>query len=256
MANMHKWLKISDLHFSYNSHAKKVFAGLSLAAGEESPVVVFIGASGIGKSTLIGLLGGHVRPQQGHIDFFGAPINGPSSERAVVFQEYYLFPWKSALKNVEFGLKCAKVPPGKRREVALALLKRFKLEGTEDLFPAMLSGGMKQRLGLARALAVSPKCLLMDEPFSSLDNEIKESLCLLISHLVTEQNFKIVLVTHDLSEAVFLGNLIITLKPDYKISNYSIVTPPHPRNLSFKYSPEFLEHMRYLQARELSACST
>src|SRR6185436_18189307 len=181
---MSDWLVAEGVGFAYGRQA--VFRGLSFAVPESAPVLAVVGPSGAGKSTLVKLLAGHLRP--------------------AAFQDYNLFPWKTVLDNVTFGLKCAGVPAAERQRRGRELLARLRLAGTEALHPALLSGGMQQRVGLARALAVAPRCILLDKPFSALDEEIKLDLCLEITRLVAEEGTRFVLVTHDLAAAVFLAD--------------------------------------------------
>jgi NitT/TauT family transport system ATP-binding protein len=223
---MSDWLAADGLDFFYS--ARPVFHGLSFAVPETEPVLAVVGPSGAGKSTLLKLLAGHLRPAAGRLTFDGAEVRGPSAERPVVFQDYNLFPWKTVLDNVTFGLKCTGVPAAERRRRGLELLERLHLAGTEALHPAQLSGGMQQRVGLARALAVSPRCILLDEPFSALDDGIKLDLCLEITRLVAEEGTRFVLVTHDLAAADFLADRALILRAG-EATVRTLPPAPHPR---------------------------
>jgi NitT/TauT family transport system ATP-binding protein len=224
---MTDWIAADGIDFAYGP--RTVFRGLSFAVPESEPVLAVVGPSGAGKSTLLKLLAGHLRPAAGRLTFDGAEVLGPSATRPVVFQDYNLFPWKTVLDNVTFGLKCAGVPAVDRRKRGLELLARLHLDGTEALHPVQLSGGMQQRVGLARALAVSPRCILLDEPFSALDDEIKLDLCLEITRLVAEEGTRFVLVTHDLAAADFLADRALVLREPGVATMRTLAPAPHPR---------------------------
>lgn len=242
---MSDWLAAEDVGFSYAG--RTVFRGLRFAVPESEPVLAVVGASGAGKSTLIKLLAGHLRPGSGRLTHFGEEIRGPEARRPVVFQDHNLFPWKSVLDNVTFGLKCAGVPAGERRRRGEELLARLGLSGTESQYPAQLSGGMQQRVGLARALAVSPRCILMDEPFSALDDVIKLELCREVTRLVAEERTHFVVVTHDLNVAAFLGDRALILRAPGQASEIGLGGQPHPRGWEILDSPESLDRLRRLR---------
>lgn len=138
--------------------------------------MVIVGPSGCGKSTLLDLLAGLTKPSSGQILLDGKAITGPNLDRGIVFQQYALFPWKTTLANVEFGLEAKGVPRKERREKALAFLHLVGLKGFENRYPHEISGGMKQRVAIARSLAYDPEVLLMDEPFAALDAQTRETL--------------------------------------------------------------------------------
>lgn len=238
---MSSWLVLKSLGFSYGAHA--VFSGLTLEASDDEHVVAMVGPSGIGKSTIVKVIAGHLQASQGEVIVRGEKVTGPGPTRPVVFQDYNLFPWMTVLDNVAFGLKCAGMPAAERHRHARDLLAKLKMSDSEKLLPSMLSGGMQQRVGIARALAVSPNCILMDEPFSALDNEMKEALCLEISTLAAERNIRFIVITHDLSDAVFLGNRIVAIRPSGGMGQYRIAKPAHPRTADFRHSKEFLTHI-------------
>jgi NitT/TauT family transport system ATP-binding protein len=235
---MSDWLVADGVDFSYGP--RPVFKGLTFAVPASEPVLAVVGPSGAGKSTLVKLLAGHLRADAGRLAFDGAPVRGPGADRPVVFQDYNLFPWKTVLDNVTFGLKCAGVPAAERQRRGRELLARLHLAGTEGLHPAMLSGGMQQRVGLARALAVSPRCILLDEPFSALDEEIKLDLCLEITRLVAEEGTRFVLVTHDLAAAVFLADRALVLRGPGEAAVRALGLAPHPRPRDLDASPAAL----------------
>jgi ABC-type nitrate/sulfonate/bicarbonate transport system ATPase subunit len=241
------WLAAEGVDFAYPG--RPVLRGVRFAVPEEEPVLVVVGPSGAGKSTLLKLLAGHLRPDAGRLSFFGAPIAGPSALRPVVFQDYNLFPWKTVLDNVTFGLKCAGVPAAERRRRGREALARLRLSGTEPLYPAELSGGMQQRVGLARALAVAPRSILMDEPLSALDDDIKLELCCEITRLVAEEGTRFVIVTHDLAAAAFLGDRALLLPGRGEAREVPLPRQPHPRRGEDLDAPGSLARRRELRDR-------
>ena len=181
---------------------------LSVREGE---FMVLVGPSGCGKSTLIDLLGGLSQPSSGQILLDGAPISGPGLNRGIVFQQYALFPWRTALENVEFGLEAKGVSKAERRDVARGHLSMVGLSGFEDRFPHELSGGMKQRVAIARSLAYAPEVLLMDEPFAALDAQTRETLQIELLRIWEKSRTTILFITHGIDEAVCLGQRIAVM---------------------------------------------
>jgi NitT/TauT family transport system ATP-binding protein len=177
--------------------------------------MVIVGPSGCGKSTLLDLLAGLTRPTRGRILLDGEPIRGPALDRGIVFQQYALFPWRTALGNVEFGLEAKRVPAEQRREIARDYLALVGLSGFEDRHPHELSGGMKQRVAIARSLAYDPEVLMMDEPFAALDAQTRETLQGELLSIWEKSGKTIVFITHGIDEAVFLGQrvAIMTSRP-------------------------------------------
>jgi NitT/TauT family transport system ATP-binding protein len=173
--------------------------------------MVLVGPSGCGKSTLIDLLGGLSRPTSGQILLDGEPITGPGLNRGIVFQQYALFPWRTALENVEFGLEAKGVGKAERRDIARAHLDLVGLSGFEGRFPHELSGGMKQRVAIARSLAYDPEVLLMDEPFAALDAQTRESLQAELLRIWEKSGTTILFITHGIDEAVTLGQRIAVM---------------------------------------------
>src|SRR5579872_58750 len=184
---------------------------LQVRAGE---ILALLGPSGCGKSTLLRVLAGLLRPTTGTVRYRGKPLDGPNPGVAMVFQTFALFPWLTVLDNVELGLKAAGAAPAQCRERAVAVIDLIGLDGFESAFPKELSGGMRQRVGFARALAVEPDMLLMDEPFSALDPLTAENLRTDLLELWLKRRFPtraIVIVTHSIEEAVFMADRIIVL---------------------------------------------
>jgi NitT/TauT family transport system ATP-binding protein len=205
-------------------------AGIHLSI-EEGTFVSFLGPSGCGKTTLLRILVGLIRPSEGFIRIRDQVVNGPAADRAMVFQEFNLLPWRTARANVEMPLQVQGVPRLKRRQMAKDALAQVGLEKFGDFFPHQLSGGMKQRVGLARALSVKPSYLFMDEPFGALDPQIRELMQIELMKLWDSGLRKTVLfVTHSVDEAVFLSDRVIMFatQPGRVIADLPI-SLPRPR---------------------------
>ena len=210
---------------------------LGLAEGQ---IVGLLGRSGSGKSTLLRLIAGLARPSSGTIHYLGQPVVGPASGIAMVFQSFALFPWLTVLENVQIGLEALRLPEPEIRRRALAAIDLIGLDGYELAYPRELSGGMRQRVGFARALVVHPNILLMDEPFSALDVLTAETLRTDFLDLWCEGQLPIkgvILVTHNIEEAVFMCDriLVFSTNPGRVISEIS-VDLPQPRD---RLDPEF-----------------
>jgi NitT/TauT family transport system ATP-binding protein len=176
---------------------------------DEGEIVCFVGPSGCGKSTLLNILAGLDKPTEGEIIFNGQPIDGTGPDRIMVFQENALFPWLKVIDNVEFGLKLAGVDKTKRREIAMHYLDTMQLTKFSDSFIYQLSGGMKQRVSLARALVMDPEILLMDEPFAALDSQTRDLLLVELQLIWAKTRKTIIFVTHNILESVCLGDRVI-----------------------------------------------
>jgi NitT/TauT family transport system ATP-binding protein len=207
-------IDIDELHIRLGEGAQAFDAvqdvSLSIAPGE---FVCVLGPSGCGKSTLLGALAGHWTPSGGNIHVDGVPVAGPHPERGLVFQQHTLFPWKTVLDNVAFGLKMQGIPRRERRERARALLGLVGLAGFEDRYPVQLSGGMQQRVEIARVLINHPRVMLMDEPFGALDAQTRLKMQELLLDVWTRVNTTIVFITHDIDEALFLADRILVMSP-------------------------------------------
>lgn len=183
---------------------------------DEHEFVCLVGPSGCGKSTILRIIMGLVQPDQGATFYHGEPVLAPTPQMAMVFQSFALFPWLTVIKNVELGLEARGVPETERREKATRAVQEVGLEGFEEAYPRELSGGMKQRVGLARALALDPEVLLMDEPFSSLDALTAEALREEVLKLWENRSLApevVVMVTHSVEEAVYMADHVVVLTP-------------------------------------------
>ena len=212
---------------------------LALKQGE---IVGLLGRSGSGKSTLLRLIAGLARPQGGRLTYMGAPIEGPAQGVAMVFQSFALFPWLTVLENVQLGLEVLNLPAREMRERALAAIDLIGLDGYESAYPRELSGGMRQRVGFARAVVVHPNILLMDEPFSALDVLTAENLRTDLVELWGNGKLPIkgiILVTHNIEEAVLMCDRVLLFSSNPgRVSSEIKIDLPQPRN---RTSPQF-EH--------------
>jgi NitT/TauT family transport system ATP-binding protein len=216
----------------------------------ESEFVCLIGPSGSGKTTLLRLLSGLQAPSEGRITYKGVPHTAPNNDIAVVFQDYVnaLLPWRTAAGNVSLALEAAGVPSLKRAPRIAALLKSVGLERHADSYPRQMSGGMQQRLQIARCLAQNPSVLLMDEPFGALDAMTRQRLQDEVLTIARSSKVTVFFVTHDLEEAIYLGDRVIALQANPgRVARVFDVPLPHPRDqLTTRESPEFLKLRREL----------
>jgi ABC-type nitrate/sulfonate/bicarbonate transport system ATPase subunit len=173
--------------------------------------VCLVGPSGCGKSTLLRIIDGLIPPDSGEVIIGGQKVRGPSLDRGFVFQQFNLLPWRTVVGNVEFGLENLGVKKHDRRRRALEVIKLVDLEGFETYYPSQLSGGMQQRVGLARAIAVEPAILLMDEPFGSVDDQTRMLLQDELLKLWEQAQKTVIFVTHDIEEALYLGDRIVVM---------------------------------------------
>jgi NitT/TauT family transport system ATP-binding protein len=202
--------------------------------------VAVLGPSGCGKSTLLQVLAGLLAPSSGQVYFEGAPEGRPLT--ATVFQEFALFPWRTALSNVEFGLEELGLPAAERARRARHYIQLTGLAGFESRYPHQLSGGMRQRVGIARALAVDPAVLLMDEPFSALDAQTRQLMQEELLQIWERTRTTIIYVTHNIQEAVYLADRVVVLsrRPGRVLAEVPIELP-RPRVESMAAAPEFLQ---------------
>ena len=196
--------------FSHNGSGIEVLQEINLEIAE-GEFICLVGPSGCGKSTLINLIAGLEMPTSGRVLVDGVPVAGPGTDRVVVFQEAALFPWLNVQQNVEFGLKMAGMPAEKRKERSAEYLRMVHLSRFVDAYPHQLSGGMKQRVAIARSLAMDPKILLMDEPFAALDAQTRQLLHQELLEIWQQTRKTIFFVTHNVREATVLGDKVLTI---------------------------------------------
>jgi ABC-type nitrate/sulfonate/bicarbonate transport system ATPase subunit len=216
---------------------------LTMADGE---FIAIVGASGCGKSTLLRIVAGLQEATDGMLELDGQPLDGPGKDRVMVFQQYTLYPWLSARKNIEFGL--FDLPRAERARVAREHLAIVGLAEFADHYPAQLSGGMQQRVAIARALAVRPSILLMDEPFGALDAQTRELMQELLLSIWERDRLSVLFVTHDIDEAVFLSDRICVLSSRPGRIKEMITNPlERPRRFEQQMSQEFLDLKRHVR---------
>ena len=187
-----------------------VISGLDLAV-TDGEFVTLIGASGCGKTTLLSVIAGFLRPTAGEVTLSGLPITAPGADRAMVFQDDAVFPWSTVLDNVAYGLRFRGLRKAERRQRADELVRLVGLDGWQAAYPRELSGGMRKRVDLARALALEPEILLMDEPFAALDAITKERLQEEFQRIRESRSMTVVFVTHDIEEALFLSDRVVLM---------------------------------------------
>lgn len=238
-------IQIKDVSFDYVDKKRKFTAlehiDLNICAGE---FVCILGSSGCGKSTLLGLLNGLNKAKSGEILLDGEKLKGPGPDRAVVFQQYSLFPWLTVKGNILFGIRQSgkKYTKAEREEKLQGYLSSVGLTGAADLYPNQLSGGMKQRVAVARALALESEVLLFDEPFGAIDPKLRHELQELVSKLCTEEKKTVVFVTHDIDEAILLADRIVVMEPG-RISTVIDVDLPRPRKRKNLAGTAAYEHL-------------
>jgi NitT/TauT family transport system ATP-binding protein len=208
--------------------------------------VCVLGPSGCGKSTLLNALAGFVMTESGRIAVDGHPVTGPGADRGVVFQDPTLFPWKTVIENVSLGPLLAGRGAAEAERIGRMLLSRIGLSARSDSFPAQLSGGMQQRVGIARALANNPRVLLLDEPFGALDAQTRSMMQRMLLDVWAEISVTVLFVTHDIDEAVILGDrvLIMSASPGRIIDDVPVPLP-RPRADDVMFMPQFNEIKRH-----------
>jgi ABC-type nitrate/sulfonate/bicarbonate transport system ATPase subunit len=207
-----------------------ILGGVSFAAPAGS-IVCVLGPSGCGKTTLLRIIAGLEAPDRGRVVVGERAVAGPLREIGYITQEATLLPWRTVRHNVELGLEIAGVPPEERRTVARRHLELVELAGFDDYFPKQISGGMKQKVALARSLAVGPRVLLLDEPFAALDAQTRNSLQEVLLHVQACTHTTMVFVTHNVDEAVFLGDAVVCLTAHpARVGKSVAVSVPHPRD--------------------------
>jgi NitT/TauT family transport system ATP-binding protein len=212
---------------------------LSIAEGE---FVAIVGASGSGKSTLLRIIDGLLEPTAGTVFVDGAAVTAPGPDRAMVFQQDALLPWKTVIENVAYGLTLARVSKQRAEGTAQRFIDLAGLAGFEHHYPHQLSGGMRQRVNVARALSVDPKILLLDEPFAALDAQTREIMQTELLSIWQETRKTVVLITHQIDEAVFLADrvLVFSARPG-RVRSEVKINLPRPRSLELKRQPQFVD---------------
>lgn len=240
-------IEVRDLSIEFGGHSERFRAvdrvSFSIEPGQ---FTCLLGPSGCGKSTLLGAVAGHLKGASGTLGLDGRAITGPDSERGLVFQHHTLFPWKRVIDNVAFGLKMKGVPPEERRKRASDLLALVGLAGFEEKYPIQLSGGMQQRVEIARVLINQPRVLLMDEPFGALDAQTRWTMQQLLLDIWSRVQTTVLFVTHDIDEAIFLADRILVMshRPG-RIREDIVIPADRPRGQDWVTSDEFIRLKRY-----------
>ncbi|MCH3963714.1 MAG: ABC transporter ATP-binding protein [Clostridium sp.] len=202
---------------------------LEVKAGE---FVTIVGPSGCGKSTFLDILSGLSKPTSGELYIDGKLVTGPALDRGMVLQGYALFPWRNVRKNIEYGLELKKIPRKKRKEISQKYIELVGLNGFEDRYIHELSGGMRQRVAIARSLAYNPEILLMDEPFAAVDAQTRETMQEELLKIWEKTNKTIIFITHSIDEAVFLADRVVVLSANPgEVKEIIDVNLPRPRKL-------------------------
>jgi len=254
-------LSISGIckHFPTPSGPLKILDGVDLEMKRGENLAI-LGPSGCGKTTLLRAIAGLVKLDSGSIVAAGETVSGPSPDRAMVFQSFALMPWANVIRNVAFGLEIRGVDKDEREETARELIKTVGLAGFENSLPSELSGGMKQRVGLARALAVNPRILLMDEPFGGLDEQTKRLMQEELLRLWEAQKKTVVFVTHSLDEAILLADrcVLMAARPG-RITEILDIPLGRPRTREAERNSVYIDlkekiwdHLRTAQIQELA----
>ncbi len=234
-------IRLTDVAMRYRTRKAMVQAldriSLTVPDGQFACIV---GPSGCGKSTLLMIAAGLVQPTEGEVLVDGKAANQPGADRGMVFQSYSLYPWLSVRRNIEFGLEVKHTAKPERQRLSAELIRLMKLDGFADAFPKALSGGMKQRVAIARALANDPQVLLMDEPFGALDALTRQIMQELLTDLWQRYRKTVLFVTHDIDEAIFLGDVIyvMTARPG-RMRTTLRVDIARPRTFDTLKTPEF-----------------
>jgi NitT/TauT family transport system ATP-binding protein len=237
------------LSFGSGAGSRRILTNIELDV-REGEFLSIVGASGSGKTSLLRILAGLIRPTEGEACFRGQPISGPSRDRAIVFQDYSkaLLPWRIVKANVALGLETRGIARDAQGPIVDELLARMGLDDAKDQYPAQLSGGMQQRVQIARCLAQAPQILLMDEPFGALDALTRQALQDEILFLAAEKQITVVFITHDLEEAIYLGDRVVVLGgAPASIMETVEIDLPRPRNqLTTREDARFLAHRHRL----------
>lgn len=233
-------IKIENLSKSFRNKNQEipVLADISLEV-KQGEIISILGESGCGKSTLLNIIGGFEKADKGQVLLDGGLVDQANRKCIMLFQDYGLLPWRSVLRNVELGLEGLKLHSAERKEKAFHYLELVGLQGKGDLFPHELSGGMKQRVGIARALALQPELILMDEPFAALDTFNRYYLQNELLRIQRQEKTTTILVTHDIDEAIYLSDRIFIMHPNpghiHKEINISLSKPRDRSDSDFQH---------------------
>lgn len=234
-------IEVKDLSFAYQK--EKILENVNLKV-EKGESLAVIGPSGCGKTTLLYLLAGLEKAEQGAIEINSEPLQGVRDQSAVILQDYGLFPWKTVYNNLALGLKIRGCQAAEIKMKVNSALARLKISELKNKFPGELSGGQKQRVAVGRSLVLEPDLLLMDEPFSALDALTREEMQNLILEIHGRDNFSFVLVTHDIAEAAFLGHKIVVIKAGKIVET---LENPHFGEKNLREKEEFFELQKKLR---------
>ncbi len=253
-------IRIEGVHKEYKVPGGRdvnALDGVDLAI-EKNEFVCVVGPSGCGKTTLLNIVAGLESFDSGKVTMHGRDIVGPGPERGVIFQQYALFPWMTVRKNIEYGMKFLRKKPGQsgagerygadeKARKASHYIDMVNLSGFEDAYPKALSGGMKQRVAIARGYAQDPEVLLMDEPFGALDAQTRAQLQEDLLHTWEREKKTVLFITHDVDEAVLLATrvVIMSARPG-RIKEIVDIDLPYPRNQATKMDPDFIRHRNYI----------
>ncbi|MBN1806602.1 MAG: ABC transporter ATP-binding protein [Sedimentisphaerales bacterium] len=240
--------EVTKTFYSDSGEKIRALEGLNLHV-TEGEFITLVGATGCGKTTLLNMIAGLETPDDGQLCLGRNLVLGDNI--AYVFQHYTLFPWRSTLSNVSFGLQMRGIGRKKRKDKAMQFLSKVGLEGFENTYPYELSGGMRQRAAIAQALAIKPKLLLMDEPFGALDDSTRRELQQMLTELWQDNRTTILFVTHNIDEAVLLGDKVLVLseRPGRIVREFNVVLPRPRNSLTKEFTDLFMRIRQSLSAQ-------
>lgn len=238
-----------SFNFDRDSTRVRVLENISLQVADQE-IVCVIGPSGAGKTTLLNLAAGFEVPTHGQVRVQGRTVQKPGPERCMIFQQYAIFPWLTVWKNIEFGLtlRARGKPKRERNKIVRHYIELMGLEGFERAYPKTLSGGMRQRVAIARGYAVSPEILLMDEPFGALDAQTRNHMQERLLDVMQEEGRSVLFITHSVEEAIYLGHRVVVLssRPAQITAEFEVPFA-HPREVTLKTSVEFNTMRRQIE---------
>lgn len=238
-------IEIDHLDFTY-TEGQKVIEDFNLLIYDQE-LITIVGSSGCGKSTLLNIIAGLLPPTQGTVRIKGTPITQPGPDRTMVFQDDAVFPWYTVRQNVEYGLRVQKIPEKERNKLVDHYINLVGLNEAKELYPRQLSGGMRKRVDVARAIATKPEVLLMDEPFAALDVLTKQRLQEEFLNVWSANRVTVIFVTHDLEEALYLSDRVVVMTPNPGRVRALVEVPfSRPRDADIKTNSEFQKMRREL----------